>query len=183
MSKGLILPSIPFLNLFLYLSFPKDRSRVIYARNSSPGDPVYAYQITPLAISHMYYILEQLSGSAGHAPSPPLPPSPLPVPLEVYIESKGMGLVWPAYLNASTIELRSSIPVHITQGSDKPPQGSEGDRELWWGEGVREGGREMEMRGWVYFGRGFKVNTLALLYHRGWYLRRHLSLPRINAPL
>lgn len=50
-----------------------------------------------------------------------------------------MGLVWPAYLNASTIELRSSIPVHITQGSDKPPsppfpsllpQGSEGDREL-----------------------------------------------------
>lgn len=113
----------------------------------------------------------------------PFPPSPLPVPLEVYIESKGMGLVWPAYLNASTIELRSSIPVHITQGSDKPPQGSEADRELWWGEGVREGGREMEMRGWVYFGRGFKVNTLALLYHRGWYLRRHLSLPRINAPL
>lgn len=113
----------------------------------------------------------------------PLPPSTLPVPLEVYIESKGMGLVWPAYLNASTIELRSSIPVHITQGSDKPPQGSEGDRELWWGEGVREGGREMEMRGWVYFGREFKVNTLALLYHRGWYLRRHLSLPRINAPL
>ena len=98
-------------------------------------------------------------------PRPP-PPHP-PVPLEVYIETKGMGLVWPAYLNASTIELRSSIPVHITQGSDKPPQGTEGDRELWWGEE----GREMEMRGWVYFGRGFKVNTLALLYHRGWYLR------------
>lgn len=74
-----------------------------------------------------------------------------------------MGLVWPAYLNASAIELRSSIPVHITQGSDKPPQGSKGDREL--------GGKGMEMRGWVYFGRGFKVNILALLYHRGWYLR------------
>lgn len=59
-----------------------------------------------------------------------------------------MGLVWPAYLNASAIELRSSIPVHITQGSDKPPQGSKGDREL--------GGKGMEMRGWVYFGRGLK---------------------------
>lgn len=86
MSKGLILPSIPFLNLFLYLSFPKDRSGVIYARNSSPGDPAYAYQITPLAISHMYYILEQLSGSAGRAPSS------LHTAPRVYIETRGMGL-------------------------------------------------------------------------------------------
>lgn len=41
-----------------------------------------------------------------------------------------MGLVWPAYLNATAIELRSSIPVHITQENDKPPLGSKGDREL-----------------------------------------------------
>lgn len=73
-----------------------------------------------------------------------------------------MGLVWPAYLNASAIELRSSIPVHITQGSDKPPQGSEGDRELG-------GGDENERL--VIFWSGFKVNILALLYHRGWYLQ------------
>lgn len=69
-----------------------------------------------------------------------------------------MGLVWPAYLNASAIEPRSSIPVHITQGSDKPPRGaSQGDREF---------GGGMEVRGWLYFGQGFKVNILALLYHR-----------------
>ncbi len=69
-----------------------------------------------------------------------------------------MGLVWPAYLNASAIKLRSSIPVHITQGSDKPPRGA---RETVFG------GMGMEMRGWVYFGLGLKSIYHALLYHRG----------------
>lgn len=51
MSKGLILPSLPFffLNVFLYLPSPKDSSRVIYAWSSGPGDPAYAEQITPPA--------------------------------------------------------------------------------------------------------------------------------------
>lgn len=79
-----------------------------------------------------------------------------------------MGLVWPAYLNASTIELRSSIPVHITQGSDKPPSppsSLRGARETEsWG-----GADENERLG--LFWSGFKVNILSLLYHRGWYLR------------
>lgn len=67
-----------------------------------------------------------------------------------------MGLVWPAYLNASTIELRSSIPVHITQGSDKPPPSPplpppSGERGR-----QRVGEERMKMRGWVYFGQGLK---------------------------
>lgn len=62
-----------------------------------------------------------------------------------------MGLVWPAYLNAAAIELRSSIPLHITQGSDKPPRGARETESL---EG--EGRRWMEIRGWVYFGQGLK---------------------------
>ena len=61
-----------FLNAFLYLSFPKDASCVIYAWNSGPGDPAHAYEI-PLASSHMYYIPEQLSGRPADGRAPPAP--------------------------------------------------------------------------------------------------------------
>lgn len=69
-----------------------------------------------------------------------------------------MGLVWPAYLNVPAIELRSSIPVHITQENDKPPPGTRGDREL--------GGREDGNERFGVFWSGFKVNIGALLYQR-----------------
>lgn len=77
----------------------------------------------------------------------------------VYIETKGMGLVWPAYLNASATKLRSSIPVHITHNSDKPPLGSQED--------AVGGGTGVGAVGYILFG-GFKVNISA---HTGQYLR------------
>lgn len=81
-----------------------------------------------------------------------LPASPH-IPLEVYIETKGMGLVWPEYFNGSTTALRSSIPVHITQRSDKPSQGSVGVESERWG---------MEMRGWVDVSR--VLESISVLY-------------------
>lgn len=72
-----------------------------------------------------------------------------------------MELVWPEYLNACTTELRSSIPVHITQGSDKASQGSMVWRDL--GDGV-------EIRKRVYFSQGLKLIsslfpiTVAIVY-------------------
>lgn len=44
-----------FLNVFLYRSSPKDRSCVIFAWNSGPGDPACARRITPLAIPHVFH--------------------------------------------------------------------------------------------------------------------------------
>lgn len=149
MSKGLILPSIPFLNLFLYLSFPKDRSRVIYARNSSPEI------LCMHTRSRRLPSLTCITSSSNYQAAPATLPLPLPIPLQVYIETKGMGLVWPAYLNAPAIELRSSFPVHITQGSDKPPRGAGETESSRWGDGNERLG---------VFWSGFKVNILPVLY-------------------
>lgn len=70
---------------------------------------------------HLSHVLHPRAISGRCRPCSLFPPA---APPRVYIESKGMGLVWPAYLNTAATELRSSIPVHITQGSDKPPQGT-----------------------------------------------------------
>lgn len=104
--------------------------------------------------SHRSPSLTCITSSSNYQAAPAMLPLPLHIPPEVYIETKGMGLVWPAYLNASAIELRSSIPVHITHGSDKPPGGA---REF---SGGRRG---MEMSGWAYFGRGLKsISSLSI---------------------
>ena len=63
-----------------------------------------------------------------------------------------MGLVWPEYLNASTTELRSSIPVHITQEVTNPPPGKHGRQRVW----------GMETRGWLYVGQG--LESISLLF-------------------
>lgn len=96
------MPSIPFLNLFLYLAFPKDRSRVIYARSSSPE--ILCMHTRSLRSPSLTCI----TSSSNYQAAPAMLSLPLPIPLRVYIETTGMGLVWPEYLNASAIESPAS---------------------------------------------------------------------------
>lgn len=83
-----------------------------------------------------------------------------------------MGLVWPAYLNASATKLRSSIPVHITHNSDKPPPGSQED--------TVGGGRGVRAVGYILFGGLKSISPLTQDSTCGDSIQLFASMSRFN---
>lgn len=138
MSKGLILASI------LSLSFFKMYFFICRSLRTGPvlvmleiEDPVYAYEIA--AARHLSNVLHPQAIINQPLPSIQTCSFFFTSTWCVYIATKGMRLVWPAYLNASAREVQHPSPHNSSKWQS--PRGSKCRRRVHRRRKERKGGR------------------------------------------